>query len=357
MPDALARPEITIDLTRRAERLGGWSGLTVTRSIDSCADAYSFSIPFEPTAENRDRFRPFKPVVMYVRNGDDLLLTGYIEKVQAQTGADSSALNVQGRSVTGGLLDWSAGPPFEFQGLTFNQIAEQAAAVWELDRSERFVKLDVKAVPDTAELSDVSVEIGQSVYDFLSSLAQANGLWAQPQPSGALRFSKIDSTRASVADLEEGTSPVLSVAADYDVTQRFQRYLVVSQNEGDPLAQYEIGDPEALGVGVRGRQIIELKQESASLREAALMARSRALIKSFQCSVVVSGWRNGERLWQPADIVRLRAPRAYIEALTRMIVKQVTFTFDENGGEIATLDLTLPEAYDQTTPRSLPWVG
>lgn len=342
----ILHPNIAIDLTEAAERLSGWEGVTITRHIDAGADAYSLSIPWDPTPENRERFRPFKATQIRLKHNEETVLTGYIEKVAPSGNGADRVLNIQGRSATGVLIDWSAGPPFEFQGMTFNQIAAQVASPY-----------SVYAVPDTNVLDDVAIDVGQTVYDFLGSLAQANGLWAQPLSNGALRFSRISSTQASVADLAEGQSPVISVSGDYDVTVRHQRYMAISQNEGDPTAEYEVNDPELLGGNVRGRKIIELAQESGDIQQAAIMARSHALIDSCNLSVTVVGWRNGSSLWAPGKIIRLKAPSAFVDRLTRLMIQRVTLTLDETGGEIATLDLALPEAYDQLTPQDLPWVG
>jgi prophage tail gpP-like protein len=345
MSDLMQTPEVTITLGERGEILSGWQGLQVVRSIDSCADAYSFSLPFDPTPENRERFRPFKATQLRVNIDGEEILTGYIEVVSPSSGPEARTLDIQGRSATGVLLEWSAGPPFELQGLTFNQIARQIAHPYKLE-----------AEPDTSVLSDVAIEVGDTVYEFISSLASANGLWAQPQPKGWILFSRLDSTRPSVADLVEGESPVKSLAGSFDVTHRFQRYLVISQNEGDSEAQFEVTDPETLGGNVRGRKIIQLSQQSANLQEAANFARSKALIDSFRLSAVVTGWRNDTDLWNPGDIIRLKAPGAFIENPARLIIKRATMTLDDQGGPITTLDFGLPEAYDQKTPQDLPWL-
>jgi prophage tail gpP-like protein len=348
MSDLTRTPEVTITLEELGEELYGWQGLQVVRSIDSAADGFAFSLPFDPTPENRERFRPFKATQIRVSADGELLLTGYIEVVVPYTGPDRKTIEIQGRGATGVLIDWSAGPPFEFQGLSFNQIAAQIAHPYEL-----------VAQPDTGVLSDVSIEIGSNVYPFISSLAAANGLWAQPQPGGWLRFSRLDSGRASVADLVEGESPVVSVSGNYDVTQRFQKYMVVSQNEGDPDAEYEVSDPELLGANVRGRKIVLLKQQSADLREAANFARSKALIDSFQTTALVTGWKNGTGFWKPGDIIRLKAPGAFIQNLTRLVIKRATMAIDESAGQVTTLDLGLPAAYNQQSPKveDLPWLG
>ena len=136
-----------------AEKLSGFQGLQVSRAIDAAADAFSFSLPWNPTEKNIERFRPFNPQIVRVRVDDELLLTGYVEKSEFSTSADSKALNIQGRSASGTLLDWSAGPPFQFQNVTFNQFNTKLYQNFDptADAGVAF------ATPDTAPISEVSI--------------------------------------------------------------------------------------------------------------------------------------------------------------------------------------------------------
>jgi prophage tail gpP-like protein len=351
MSDLITVPDVAIEIGGRSDgqrirgvRISDWEGLSIERSIDSGADGFSFSTPWNPTENVRRAFRPYDNTVVEVYSGDRRLITGYVERVSAQSDGSNRALNIQGRSVTGVLLDWSAGPPFEFSGLTFNQIAAQVAHPY-----------SVRAVPDFGPLDDVQIEIGQSVYEFLSALASVNGRYGRPTPAGALEFVTIRNA-APVADLVEGQSPVLSISTSHDVTKLFNEYMVVATSDGEPgITVSEYDNRQA--PGIRGRKIVQPSQQSDDYTQAAKLIRSRAMIDSYQPKARVTGWQHAGGYWTPGEEVRVLAPGAYIAQPSRLIIRKAVFTLDESGGLVTYLDLALPEAYSNTYPEVLPWAG
>lgn len=341
-----------ITLQVGAEKLSGFQGLTVSRAIDAAADAFSFSLPWEPTEKNIDRFKMFSADIVRVWVDDELLLTGYVEKHDFQTSGDIRTLNLQGRSASGTLLDWSAGPPFQFQDLTFNQFNTKLYQNFDPTANAGVAF----ATPDTAPISEISIEIGQKMYEVFSKIASGHGLWGIPTNTGRLEYKKISSKSASVATLEEGQAHVISVSSSGDLTKRFQRYLVIGAFEGDPEAEAEVNDPEVFGFAKRGRLITELSQQTTDINEAAKFSRSKAMIDSYNATAAVNGWRYNGALWQPGTIITLKALGAYILKPSRFMIRRVTFSIDESGGQTTALELALPEAFDNTDVRSFPWV-
>lgn len=340
------------------KRLSGITGFQVVRAIDAASHAFAISTPWEPTPENIQYFKPYSPGAIQILGGDELFLEGYFEVVNATSDSGTRSLELQGRSTSGVLMDWSAGimyngsqadyvsiqpaTAFEFQGLTFNAIA------WKVS----FPNL-VYAYPDTGPLYDVAIEPGETVFEFLSKLAAANGLWACPQPEGSIIFQKIGGL--PVASLKEGQSPLISIQASHDVTQRFYRYMIISEEAGNigiqaiVLEKYPQGGP-VLGPAIRGTKIIRPEKESTDYTQAANFARSRALIDAYSVTATVQGFTykdaaGMEKFWKGGDIINLYAPGAFILKPSNLIVKQATFKLDESSGSTTTLELTLPEAY------------
>lgn len=345
--------EITLKIAH--EKLSGFEGLQVVRAIDAASDAYSFSLPWDPTDKNRERFRPFFVRNVQVLIDDGKVITGYIEKIGFVTSADGRRVNVQGRSASGVIVDWSAGPPFQFENMTFNNISKALTqAIF-----SGFTAGVAFASPDTDPIGEVSIEPGESVYKVLTNLASAQNLWARPTATGRLEYLQLSSTRSSVATLIEGTSPVRLITTDHDVTKRFQLYRVLGTSEGEPELSGEVSDYESLGLGVRGRQINNLKQQTTDINQAAKFARSRAIIDSYTATVEVDGWHYNNHLWTPGEIITVQAPGAFIFEPSRLIILRVTMKIDESGGQAAVLDLGLPEAFDGTEPKleGLPWAG
>lgn len=348
-------PRVLVEMTGAGgfEKVSGWSGLQIQRSVDAAADSYALNVPFDPTPTNRARFAPFAPTKIRVFVGDQLVLRGYVEKVAAVSSAAQRAVTIEGRSETGVIIDWAVGPRYQFEG-TFNAIAREATT------PPAGTGPTVRAVPDTPVLT-AEAEIGQTVYDFVSQIASANGLWAVPtvvnNASGGgsiLEFRRISANQAPVAQLIEGGSPLVEIATNHDVTFRHAEYTVV-QESGGANASATVRDT-AMAPAIRGRSVGTIQQESGDLQAAAAFERSRALIRSYNCSATVTGWTHNGQLWAPGTIVEVHAPGAMIYNPTPLMISRVTFQMDETGGQQAELSLVLPELYSGGYPSRLPWV-
>ena len=303
---------------------------------------FSFSVPWNPTPDNIRRFRPYQSQQVVVWADQEKLITGYLEALSLISSPEDRSMNIQGRSITGVLIDWSAGPPFQFTGLTFNQIAQKIAHPYV-----------VVAIPDTAPLADVQITPGQTVYEFLSQLAAANGLFGRPTATGRLEFVNIANS-APVADIVEGENNVVSVSTGHDVTALHNEYIIVASSDGNPDISASVTD-RRMAPAIRGKKIIQPEQESADYSAAARLARSRAWIKSYPVQVVVKGWKHDGAFWRAGEIIRLKALGAFVVKPSLFLIKQATFSMDESSGRITTLDLTLPGTYSNTYPEVVPW--
>lgn len=331
--------DITISITGQAMQLTGWSGLQVVRSLDSCADGFSFSFPWEPTESNRDRWRAYRTTSCVIRYQGEVVLSGIIEKISAAWSSQRRELTIEGRSRSGALLDLSA-EPVELTA-SFNTIARQLSP-----------NVSVVARPDINDIS-VQIEAGQTIYDALAGIAAGRGYWGQPQPNGSLLFSRIR-PGAPAAKLIEGGSPLVSIETAHDLTRRFYRYRTIVTVDGQTRSG------EAIDEGVdpaRDGQIVQTSSDADPI-DAATFQRSRGIIDGYTCLVTVIGWTNGTSLWAPGQAVDIQAPSAMMYNRSTLIVKRVVFQLDESGGAITELDLTFPQIYnasDITAAFPYPW--
>lgn len=336
---ANALGDISISITGQLLQLTGWAGLQVVRAIDSAADGFSFSFPWEATEANRAKWVAYRTTSCVVSYRGVPVVTGIIEKIAAAWSPNRRELSVEGRSLTGSLLDLSA-PPTEITA-DFNTIARQLSP-----------NVSVTASPNIQDLT-VQIEAGKSVYDVVSSIAAGHGYWARPQANGSLLFSKIR-TQSPVARITEGDAPIISIDTAHDLSQRFYRYQTIVTTDGTTTKG------EAIDRGVdpaRDGKIIQV-QSDANPIEAANFARSRGIIDSYTCLVTVAGWTVDGVLWAPGQTVSIEAPSAMIYNRSTLIIKRVTMQLDESGGAVTQLDLTFPQVYaggDITSSFPYPW--
>lgn len=384
VPNSLnTAPEISVKLNNTNEILKGFTGFQVINAIDAAANAFSFSCPFDPTDINRRRFRPYTAGVVEIKLGDEVFLRGYAEVVSVTSSGNAREVQIQGRSASGAILEWSAGPVwdrdgdafvhnehattvssssvwmvgdptfsvetvFELQGLTAGQIARKIAGA-------HMIYFE----PDTPVISELSITAGQTIHKVLSGIAELNGYFGVPQSDGSLIFRNDLGLTAPVADIIEGESPETVISTNHDATKRFWKYRVIGSTTGVSNITTESTDSK-LSPAIRGIKLIKPDQQSTDYQKTADNARATAFIDSYACSVTLSGFAHNLpdgswEFWKAGDVVRVYAPGAMIYRTTKYIIQRATFQLDENGGQQTALDLGFPEAYRSDYPSEVPW--
>jgi prophage tail gpP-like protein len=349
--------DVTVTISGQRQEVTGWTGLQIVRGIDQAADAFSFSFPWEATAENQRRFVAYKTSLIEIKYGGELVVTGIAEKYEPSYSAGGVEMTINGRSISGTLLDLSAGPPFESDA-SFNALALQIipeAVDKDGNKTGRPI-VSVRAIPDITSAGDnelyTQIEPGQTIYEVLSELASAHGLFAFPQSDGSLIFRLIN-TPAPATEIREGIAPVISVNTSMDITKRYHRYTVMRTDGGETSTAEALDD--GVDKGLRNGLIVEPKQD-ADVQFAANFARSRGIMDSYSCAVTVAGWTVNGQLWRPGMTVTANFPSAMIYRDYVFMVRRATLQLDETGGAIAQLELTFPQVFAGGNPTfPYPW--
>ncbi len=371
----------------RTEELQGFTAFEVVDAIDAACKPFAFSLPYEDNEKNRKRFRPYSSGVLSVHAGGEMILSGYYENPEFSLNANTRVLELQGRSASGAIIEWSAGSQWERvvkDGKLVNikplpNLAFEATGLKLQDILKQFAAAHmINAIPGTEVIPEITIEPGQTVFDFISKLMATNGYFGVPLPDGSLYYFKSigkaaffddlkkteyyrnrDITKSyPVCDLIEGVSPIISANTSHDVTKRFWKYMVVTTAWGEPNVEYMAIDKK-LSPAIRGIKIIQPSQQSADYSRAAAIERSRALIDSYTVSIQVKGYGylNADRRavpWAAGDVVRVKIPSVFILKPTLLIIKRAVFKRD-NDGDYTTLDLGFKEAYSGGYPEAFPW--
>ena len=140
-----------------------------------------------------------------------------------------------------------------------------------------------------------------------------------------------------------------------------------------PLDYYsEITGIEPVVVGLRGGQVtvrnprlrgivrplaFEVSDTVNADIEAACNAKAGRMFASvvnYSCNVAT--WRDPSgNIWKPNTTVTIDAPGAMIYGEYEFLVRAVTLSRTSDGGEVATLALTIPGAFNSEIPEALPW--
>jgi prophage tail gpP-like protein len=293
----------------------------------------------------------------------ETILTGRVEAVAPTVSAADRIINVQGRSLTGALIDCSIeGVGYQFQGLSLLAIAQKLCGPFGVDvvsvagsGPEFKTARGAGTIAEAVEaLKDSRAEPGQTVFGFLNSIAVDAGLLLTCDVKGRLVMTKITPASVPVASLVEGAGGVMEVSGTYDGTARFSRYKVLQQQDG---ANAIAGTADDGGVPIyRPKVEVGSSVNAVSVSNTATWQRALALAGSVGVTVQMSGWRTpAGQLWTPGQVVTLKAPGAFIMRDTAFVVAEATLTLDTSDGRTTGLRLVLPSTYSGILPGGYPW--
>jgi len=342
-----AKPADLVRLEVAGKKLTGFDGLTITMAIDSLADSFALTMPYDPDRSDlHAALRPFAYTPCKVYLDDDLLLTGRIEKLAPKMDAGERSLTVEGRSLTGVLVDCGIEGDLEFSGLTLAAIARKLCKPF---------ALTVRADADTPAIEVARAEYGQAVQDFLNSLAAPRNFFINSSFEGKLVISSANALTqaAPVAALVEGEKPLLAVAASYDGTHRFSSYDVGAQFAGEIDVNGHVDDT---AIAVHRPTFIAAKDTDPDPNATARRARMEAIAAALPITATISGWRTpaGAR-WHERQSVTLKAPGAMLATERKYLIAEATFRLDKSAGKTVDLRLVMAEAYAGKPLGVLPW--
>lgn len=339
-------PDI-VSIEVKGRRISGWTGVTIQGSINTCADAFSISMPFDPErAEFKERFRPFKYQPCEVKIDDKLIITGNIEKISAVDSVGGQNLTIRGRNKTGVLVDcYIDDVGYQFNGLRLADVLIQLTKKY---------GITVHYINNTDPIEEVTAQPGQKIFDFASKLAEGFGLFLSSDELGRLVLSYPPAAGTPVASVIAGESPYIGGSGSYDGTARFSRYKVVGSDYGTPGVAEYTDDP---GVPIYRHSVEVLGDSSpADVRRAARHKRAIALSRSAGVTVAVSGWRDSNAaLWQKGATITLLAPPLMVYTETVFVVAGVTLRIDETEGKVTDLRLVLPQTFEDKMPEVYSW--
>ena len=336
-----------VKLSINGREFTGWTAATITMAIDNCADAFSLTAPFDP--DDPVVMAAFKPMGyqdVKLSIGSDVVLTGTVDKVEPKIEANNRTINVQGRSLTGPLVDCSIEGNLEFSGLTLADIARALCKPF---------GVKVRADYNTGKITAASAKFGQGVYDFLSKVGGPYNMLLNSSYIGELVITdgKALAAKAPIATLVEGKKPLLSVSSSFDASVRFSAYKISAQQDGSANVSGKVSDST---IKKYRPKLIEQDDTGTDPSLAAAWERSKAFAASMSVTAKMSGWRrpDGAR-WAERQTVTLKAPGAMVVRETKWLIAGVTHTLDANEGCTTDLRLILPETYAGTVPKVLPW--
>ncbi|AVE50832.1 phage tail protein [Serratia marcescens] len=331
---------------------GGWTDMTINRSLESIAGEFDLTITARWSAAAPRTIKPGMPCLVNI--GGDRVLTGYIDDFIPSYDAENVAIRVLGRDKTGDLVDSSV---VDKSGQWRGQKLEALAAML-----CKPYGIEVITETDTGDaFSGVTLEQGETVFELLDRLAKQRGVLMTSDAWGRLIITRASTRRASVA-LVLGEN-ILAARGRFSWQGRASQYIV----KGSVAAGGSTWDDQPAKV-VGGRQVIVTDSEITRYRPKILVNEDNLTVggasargewykarmqgEANTTEITVAGWReNGETgpLWQPNLLVPVKDDIQQLDVT--WLIKTVSF-MEGDSGRVTVLSLVPPESMDMPAEKA-----
>ncbi|MGE4539206.1 MAG: phage baseplate assembly protein [Desulfovibrio sp.] len=300
-PADAADERITIRVAGREHR--DWTNYRIESHLITPADAWRVTLGI-PADRIPATVRPW--AAMEACLGQDVVLTGRIDRIEREVAKGSHSLTLSGRDNAAVLVDCSA-PIFTRRKVTLTEVVDLAVRPLGVSK----VRVDVVNAREKVE-----IEPGMTAWDALGQACEANGCWAWFEPDGTLVVGGPDYAAAPVATLvmrlDGQGNNVLSLAVTEDVSGRYSEVTVLGQSHGTETAdgkhdiQHRETDPDVPGY----RPLILVAGDCDGAAEAKRRAQKALMdsrLEGLTLTALVRGHRvsDGGKPWTPGQRVRL----------------------------------------------------
>lgn len=329
-----------VELLVNGQRYSGWKSVRVTRSIENMAG--SFALTATDQWGNGEPWPIAEEDACQVLIGGEVVISGHVSKRTPSLSDSERSLGYSGYDRAAALVENSLVlKHWTFRNMTLLEFASTIAKPWG-------IKVSVQPGLVLKKRSKIVVQPGDKGYDTLAREAAEDGVLLVSDGAGGIVITRAGADRAT--SLVEGVN-IKAASADYDSSDRFYRYVVMTQTAGTDEAS---GDAtrvlaEAFDEGVRRKDRVCLirPEKSYSVADARKRADWEARVRAARAepvSVTVQGWKQADgRAWPVNALARVVAPSIGVEGT--MIISQVDAAIDSQGGRVTQLKLLRPDAF------------
>lgn len=288
-----------------------WERYEIDSDLMIPADAWSVSLGL-----NGGQMPPgvVEGASVVVKVGEDIVLTGYVDEISHSVNKTTHTLTMSGRDLAADLLDCSV-PIINRKMVGLEEIV--AAITGEFKKTK--LRISVGFILNARK--KINTQPGDTLWDTLANVAEANGLWPWFEPDGTLVVGGPDYASPIVATLilrRDGKgNNVISLDKTSSHVCRYSRVTVLGQTPG---TESEQGKPDLhaswkdSGV-LRHRPKIVFDHEAenngmCSARAKKLIGDSR--LKGLTLTATVQGHRivalgqpSDKKLWLPGQRIRV----------------------------------------------------
>lgn len=290
-----------------------WDGWSIESDLLTPADAFELELHTKNASRLPEVIK--EGATCSLTLDGDRVLTGQIDEFEHDVSRRGISMRINGRDRAAPLVDCSS-PFVSMREASLAQIIEQV--VMPLGAYQVEIRAD-----KAKTRRRVQIEPGQTAWEALLQVAEANGLWPWVEPDGRLIIGGPDYTTAPVGVLvmqEDGVgNNVDRLSVRRSIANRYSQITVLGQhgqyaNDGLDTARShlrsQVQDETLARRGIfRPKVVVDSSSENqdmATTRARKLLADSR--LEGFEIRAVVKGHRadNGQ-VWAPGQRVVVRS--------------------------------------------------
>ncbi len=314
-----------------------WSGWSVESDLLTPSDG------FELELFTRDTIKLPKVLVegasCELTLGKDRVLTGQVDDFEHDVSRRGIFIRVVGRDKAANLVDCSA-PFVAMREATLGDIVKEVV------KPLGIARVEIRA--ENAKIRRrIQIEPGQSAWEALLQVAEANGLWPWVEPDGLLVVGGPDYTSAPAATLvmrEDGQGNNMErLSVHRSIAGRYSQITVLGQhgqyaNDGLDTTRSHlrsvIQDETLARRGIfRPKVVIDSSSENqdmATTRARKLLADSR--LEGFEARAIVKGHRAGNgRVWTPGQRVIIRSEPHELDGIYFLMARTLRLSRTEGA--------------------------
>lgn len=319
----------------------GWLSVSVNISIENLSGTFQLTLTDRWAGlDNPVVIKGTDSCVLTINN--QVVITGYIDRIYRAIDGKSHTITISGRDKSADLIDCSiVNGTGQYKMLSLVQIANRICEPFGINVTSN--------VATGAIFKTFNVEQGSSAYEALQKLCQARACLAVSNGLGDIVITQAG-TNDTATPLVEGIN-ILQASAENDYSYRFSQYIVKGQSQGnidldvDSItgSQAVVNDDEIL----RYRPLVIVadgQADSKNCETRALWEKFTRKGRSRRFQVKTAGWIQpiSGQIWALNQLITLQAPS--LSVFDKLLVVGITFDLSD-AGEIATLELTSPDAY------------
>lgn len=262
-----------------------------------------------------------------IRIGGDLVITGWIDATPIRYDANSITRSVAGRSLTEDLVDCSAEVK-QWRSQPTIEIVKALASTYGISV--------VSEVATSSQISDHSVDPGETVFESIDRLLQLSRLLSTDNERGQLVIAEPGSGGRAIDALVLGEN-ILSASMAQDFSGLFSEYRCLGQQAGsDEIDAEHAAAVQGSQTDARvKRKRVLIIQQSGQLtpdlaKERATWESANRASKALAVDYVIQGWRQSNgNLWKPNQLVQIKD--SVLGLQREMLITQINYELSPSG--------------------------